>query len=98
MPTSLERLVEHPARPGPTNGRPSMSSWSPGCSPTIITSARSLPSPNTVWVAVCHRSQARHPAPAARSSSSERLAGRSTPSVICPGSGHAGVLPREAPH
>src|SRR5207248_2856190 len=49
---------------GPTNGRPWMSSWSPGCSPTSMISARSLPSPKTVWVPFSARSHARQPAPA----------------------------------
>src|SRR3954469_2144935 len=47
---------------GPTNGSPSMSSLSPGCSPTSMSSAFSPPSPNTVWVALRYRSQAVHPA------------------------------------
>ena len=53
---------------GPTNGSPSLSSWSPGCSPTSISRAGTGPLPNTVWVARSHRSQAWHPADASRSS------------------------------
>jgi len=36
---------------GPTNGRPSTSSRSPGCSPTMKIVAPRVPSPNTVCVA-----------------------------------------------
>ena len=32
-------------------GPPGVSSWSPGCSPTNITSAFFEPSPKTAWVA-----------------------------------------------
>ena len=49
-PCVVERLVEEPPA-GPTNGLPALSSWSPGCSPTNITSALRVPSPNTTWVA-----------------------------------------------
>src|SRR5215216_3957951 len=52
---------------GPTNGFPSRSSRSPGCSPRKISLAFAGPSPNTVWVPVFHRSQARQPAAASRS-------------------------------
>src|SRR5438552_18683231 len=45
-----------------------MSSRSPGCSPTSITSADSGPSPKTVWVAVSQRTQALQPAANSRSS------------------------------
>src|ERR1700733_6653167 len=45
---------------GPTNGRPSRSSRSPGVSPTSISSACLGPSPITACVAASHRSQARH--------------------------------------
>src|SRR5512147_1151402 len=55
---------------GPTNGWPCRSSWSPGCSPTSITSAPRGPSPNTVWVASLQRWQPRQPAAAARSDGS----------------------------
>ena len=54
---------------GPTNGRPALSSWSPGCSPTSIRSASSAPSPKTVWVPFSHRWQALQPAASPRSSS-----------------------------
>jgi hypothetical protein len=42
---------------GPTNGSPALSSWSPGCSPTIISHALVEPDPKTVWVALRYRSQ-----------------------------------------
>src|SRR2546422_8897567 len=60
---------------GPTNGAPSTSSWSPGCSPTSMTSAPSLPSPNTVWVAVRNRSQPWHDAAASRNALRSSLSG-----------------------
>src|SRR5919206_549764 len=66
MPASARALSR--SRPaGPTNGSPLRSSWSPGCSPTKTTRAVSGPSPNTVWVACSHSSQARQPAAASRS-------------------------------
>src|SRR5947207_14939432 len=52
---------------GPTNGAPSRSSRSPGCSPTNIATELRLPAPNTVCVASSHRGHARHPAAAPRS-------------------------------
>src|SRR3954453_12370761 len=52
---------------GPTNGRPALSSWSPGCSPTNIASAPALPSPKTTCVPVFQRSQALQPAASLRS-------------------------------
>src|SRR5579872_6090641 len=46
MPTSARASFSN--RPaGPTKGRPSRSSWSPGCSPTKAMSAPSGPSPST---------------------------------------------------
>src|SRR4051794_16092217 len=69
MPASASALSS--SRPaGPTNGSPLRSSWSPGCSPTNTTRAVSGPSPNTVWVAGSHSSQARQPAAAVLSPSS----------------------------
>src|SRR5438874_9278994 len=44
---------------GPTNGWPARSSASPGCSPTIMTSALRGPSQKTVCVPRLYRSQAR---------------------------------------
>src|SRR5690348_9525236 len=55
---------------GPTNGRPCLSSWSPGCSPTNITPAPAAPSPKTVCVPVCQSGHALQSAASARSSSS----------------------------
>src|SRR3954469_17674447 len=52
---------------GPTNGAPSRSSRSPGCSPTNIATESRLPAPNTVCVPCSQRGQARHPAAASRS-------------------------------
>src|SRR5688500_1152854 len=52
---------------GPTNGRPARSSWSPGCSPTSITSADARPSPNTVCVPSSCRWHAVQPKAAVRS-------------------------------
>src|ERR1051325_10256076 len=52
---------------GPTNGRPALSSASPGCSPTTITWAVPVPSPNTVWVPSLKRSHPWQPFAAARS-------------------------------
>ena len=46
---------------GPTNGRPSRSSLSPGCSPISTRRAAGSPSPKTVWVACSYRSQRVHP-------------------------------------
>src|SRR6185437_8301432 len=60
---------------GPTNGRPALSSASPGCSPTTITRARAGPSPNTVCVPSLNRSQPRQPFDAARSAESDARAG-----------------------
>src|SRR5437763_7181012 len=65
---------------GPTNGRPALSSWSPGCSPTSITSAWRDPSPKTVWVPVFQRSQAWQPAAAFRRVSRSRWDGTGAPS------------------
>src|SRR6266511_5058 len=63
---------------GPTNGAPSTSSRSPGCSPTSMTSAVRAPSPNTVWVALRYRSQPRHSAAAFRSSGRLSRGGRNS--------------------
>src|SRR5205814_1480746 len=56
---------------GPTNGAPSRSSRSPGCSPTNIATELRLPAPNTVCVACSHSGPARQPAAASRSSGSD---------------------------
>ena len=55
--SSIARSIICPA--GPTNGRPIVSSWSPGCSPTNITAASGGPSPNTVCVAGSNSGQRR---------------------------------------
>src|SRR3984893_14433603 len=55
MPASTRALSRSfPA--GPTNGAPSRSSTSPGCSPIIITGAGAGPAPNTVCVACLYSS------------------------------------------
>src|SRR5438270_6017252 len=64
---------------GPTKGRPCLSSWSPGCSPTNMTSASREPSPNTVCVPVFQRSHAWHPAAASRNASRSRGSGTGAP-------------------
>src|SRR5579884_1517855 len=46
----------------PTNGRPCLSSWNPGASPTNIRSARALPLPNTTCVRPCASRQRVHAA------------------------------------
>src|SRR3954452_14737398 len=49
MPAASTQL--HRTRPaGPTNGRPCLSSWSPGCSPTNTIGAELGPAPNTACV------------------------------------------------
>ena len=60
---------------GPTNGSPTRSSWSPGCSPTNTIRAVSGPSPKTVWVAGSQSSHARQPAAALRSPASPTPSG-----------------------
>jgi hypothetical protein len=65
--SSRQRSRRSPA--GPTNGWPSRSSRSPGCSPTSITSAGTGPSPKTVAVASSHSGQRRHPAASAATTS-----------------------------
>src|SRR6185312_6053765 len=60
---------------GPTNGRPALSSASPGCSPTTITRERDGPSPNTVCVPSLNRPQPRQPFDAARSAESDACGG-----------------------
>ena len=62
--SSSARPSSSPA--GPTNGWPSTSSRSPGCSPRRNSGARAGPSPNTVCVARAHRSHAVQPAAASR--------------------------------
>ena len=52
---------------GPTNGAPSRSSRSPGCSPTSTIAGRAGPAPNTVCVAFFQSGHARQRAAAARS-------------------------------
>src|SRR5690348_10134655 len=61
---------------GPTNGTPSRSSRSPGCSPTNIATERAEPAPKTVCVASSQSGQARHPAAAPRSFASVGFGGR----------------------
>src|SRR3954465_8398672 len=60
---------------GPTNGRPVLSSLSPGCSPMKIARDVARPSPNTVCVPVLQSGQAVQPAAAARGLASEGLCG-----------------------
>src|SRR5215813_11796921 len=60
---------------GPTNGLPSISSRSPGCSPTNMTGALLGPSPKTVCVPFFHKSHALHPAAMARSSANVLFGG-----------------------
>src|SRR5205823_7187461 len=60
---------------GPTNGRPALSSASPGCSPTMSTWARLGPSPNTALVPSLYRSHPRHPCAAVRIEARVGLAG-----------------------
>ena len=74
--TEVMLVGEQPGDAEDRAGRPSMSSRSPGCSPTSITSAFASPSPNTVCVPVLWRSQARHPWTASRSASSVSSSGR----------------------
>src|SRR5580693_3930749 len=70
MPLSASaRSSTRPA--GPTNGRPCLSSWSPGVSPTSTSAASTGPSPNTVPVARLYRSHRVHEA--ALSASSRQL-------------------------
>src|SRR3954447_672365 len=59
MPTS-DKASSSSFPAGPTKGLPTRSSWSPGCSPTIMITACDAPSPKTVCVAVFQRSQALH--------------------------------------
>ena len=79
-PGFLERLVEEAPR-RTDEGRPSRSSWSPGCSPTRTTRAPFRPSPNTVWVASRQSGHARQSRAASRSDVSERRAGRCSAAV-----------------
>jgi hypothetical protein len=86
---ALERRVQQLAR-GPTNGRPSTSSTSPGCSPMSIAFARGSPSPNTVWVPRCHRSHALQPDAASLRLRSVRWSGTNrsaVPARPCPAPG-----------
>src|SRR5919206_148161 len=55
--SSSARCSRRPA--GPTNGMPSRSSTSPGCSPTRATGAPGFPAEKTTWVAGSHSSQPR---------------------------------------
>jgi hypothetical protein len=61
---------------GPTNGRPSRSSLSPGCSPTNINLARAGPWPKTVCVACAYKSQPWQSAAATRKLFSESRSGK----------------------
>src|SRR5205814_10089469 len=57
-PTEIYTLSLHDALPisaWPTNGRPCLSSWNPGASPTKSRSACGLPAPNTTCVRPCAR-------------------------------------------
>src|SRR5205809_3971241 len=66
---------------GPTNGAPARSSWSPGCSPTNMTSDFGEPSPKTVCVPVFQSGQALQPAAASVSFLSEGRVGTSGAAV-----------------
>src|SRR5579859_4283622 len=82
MPLSLRaRSRTRPA--GPTNGRPCLSSWSPGDSPTRTIAAFVLPSPNTVAVARWYRSQRVHD-PALCTSSAQVVTADEYPARIVP--------------
>ena len=87
----LRRLSRHchsTAPAGPTNGRPRLSSTSPGCSPTRINGAETGPLPNTVWVVSSYNGQPVQPRAPWRAwrcfASAERTARRCTES--CRGS------------
>src|SRR5206468_3751903 len=66
---------------GPTKGAPARSSWSPGCSPTNMTSDFGEPSPKTVCVPVFQSGQALQPAAASVSFLSEGRVGTSGAAV-----------------
>src|SRR5690606_19519175 len=81
---------------GPTNGLPSRSSRSPGCSPTSIIRAETGPRENTTCVASCQSSQPWHSAAASvnlrmpgcplpgRSGTHRSAPGRSTSAMLSP--------------
>src|SRR4051812_4785442 len=88
---------------GPTNGWPSRSSRSPGCSPTSMTWDFASPSPKTVCEAFSHSGQAWQPAAASRSFGRVGRSGTSGAAVsvaedAMPAAypGPAGVKPRSA--
>src|SRR6266508_1842176 len=98
MPTSSSAWSsKRPA--GPTNGRPSRSSRSPGCSPMKRIGAPGLPSPKTVCVPVSWRGQAVQPAAASLSFGREGRSGTSgaavstTISRLTPGQGGKPLRP-----
>src|ERR687886_870789 len=95
MPTS-SRASSRTRPAGPTKGWPARSSWSPGCSPTIITSARPGPSPNTVCVPVRNRSHARQPRAAWRKSSSDGCGSGGRNGVASHGSSSCVTCPQYA--
>src|SRR5919106_2349915 len=78
---------------GPTNGRPSRSSRSPGCSPTKTISAFVRPSPKTVCVPVFQSGQARQPAAASRRLESVRRSGTSGSAVAVARDGTSEAYP-----
>src|ERR1700722_3872089 len=80
---------------GPTKGRPTRSSWSPGCSPTITITALEAPSPKTVCVAVFQRSQAVHALAARRNTGIVPTRGTRLAAVLSAGSGLFLVMPGE---
>src|SRR5436305_10408209 len=80
MPAS-SRALSRSFPAGPTNGLPCRSSWSPGCSPTNITSAFDVPSPKTVCVPVSCSGQAVQPAAASLSFGMLGLSGTSGAAV-----------------
>src|SRR5580658_7413492 len=80
---------------GPTKGRPTRSSWSPGCSPTIMIAALEAPSPKTVCVAVFQRSQAVHALAARRNTGIVLPRGTRLAAVMSAGSGLFPEMPGE---
>src|SRR4051812_509914 len=78
---------------GPTNGSPSRSSRSPGCSPTRTIEAFDGPREKTTWVAGRHSSQPRQPGAAARRSSTVVAGGTHRPAPGAAPSSAGGSIP-----
>src|SRR5690349_18477447 len=94
MPASSSALSSmRPA--GPTNGCPSRSSRSPGCSPTSMTSLLASPSPNTACVAPLYSSHAVQ-CPTSPRSSSNRLMPLALPRTPRGGQARFGTGHRDA--